>query len=280
MYNFSIGAIMDSFRLNERKAIETAAKLGIKGLQMYATNGEHSPKNMTNSRCRELLDIMASNGLVFSALCGDFGKGYKNLERDTGTVEEIKRILYLAKELGTDVVTTHIGVIPEDPNHPRYKIMQETYGELAEYASTIGAKLAIETGAEKAAVLKGFLDSIGSSGSAVNFDPADLIMISNDDPVEAVYTLKDYIVHTHAKDGIKLKDVDPEVVYSIEESELRKEKYFIEVPLGMGKVPFAEYLKALSDIGYNGFLTIEREVGVNPAADIALAVEFLKSKIK
>lgn len=278
MYDFSIGAIMDSFRMDERKAIETAAKLGIKGLQMYATNDEHSPRNMTKERCRELIDIMKSNGLVFSALCGDFKKGYKNLDR--GTLEEIKRILYLAKELGTDVVTTHIGVIPEDSNNPRYKIMQEAYGEMAEYAATIDAKLAIETGAEKATVLKEFLDSIGSRGSAVNFDPADIIMISEDDPVDSVYMLKDYIVHTHAKDGIKLKEVDPEIIYSIEESELRRNKYFVEVPLGMGKVPFAEYLKALSDIGYNGFLTIEREVGVNPTADIALAVDFLKERIK
>ncbi len=247
---------------------------------MYATDGEHSPENMTEKKCRDLIDIMNSNGLVFTALCGDFRKGNKNLERNTGLIEKIKRILYLAKELGTDVVTTHIGVIPEDLNHPRYKVMQEAYGELAEYAASIGAKLAIETGAEKAAVLKGFLDSIGSKGAAVNYDPAGFVMVADDDPVEAVYTLKNYIVHTHAKDGIRLKQVDPEIVYSIDESILRKEKYFVEVPLGMGKVPFDDCLKALDNIGYDGFLTIEREVGINPAADIALAVEFLKSKIR
>jgi sugar phosphate isomerase/epimerase len=37
-------------------------------------------------------------------------------------------------------------------------------------------------------------------------------------------------------------------------------------------------LKALEDIGYRGYLTIEREVGDNPEADIAKAVSFLKSK--
>ena len=48
---------------------------------------------------------------------------------------------------------------------------------------------------------------------------------------------------------------------------------------------FDGYLKALVDIGYTakedfqGFLTIEREVGDQPEKDIRLAVEFLKQRI-
>ena len=63
-----------------------------------------------------------------------------------------------------------------------------------------------------AARLKKFLDSLLSRGVAVNLDPANLVMVTDDDPVEAVYTLKDYIVHTHAKDGILLKKTDPKVI--------------------------------------------------------------------
>ena len=47
-----------------------------------------------------------------------------------------------------------------------------------------------------------------------------------------------------------------------------------------GGVDFDSYLKALSEIGYKGYLTIEREVGENPTADIRLAVEFLRSKVR
>ena len=39
------------------------------------------------------------------------------------------------------------------------------------------------------------------------------------------------------------------------------------------------YLKALEDIGYRGFLTIEREVGEHPEKDIAAAVVVLKNVI-
>ena len=41
----------------------------------------------------------------------------------------------------------------------------------------------------------------------------------------------------------------------------------------------APILRALEDIGYRGYLTIEREVGGTPEKDISMAVEFLKAKI-
>ena len=89
-------------------------------------------------------------------------------------------------------------------------------------------------------------------------------MVTGDDAVQAVYTLRDYIVHTHAKDGKMLFPKEP------------GGKKYIELPLGQGDVDFPEYLRALDEIGYHGFLTIEREVGENPANDIAMAADFLR----
>ena len=190
------------------------------------------------------------------------------------------RSVDLALEMGAHVVTTHIGVIPAEKNDT-YKILQEACGELAEYAHENGAWFAIETGPEPAVRLKEFLDSLSSSGVAVNLDPANLVMVTDDDPVQAVYTLKDYIVHTHAKDGILLRKTDPQIIYDFFAEggigDLRLDEYFKEVPLGQGKVDFDAWLKALREIGYKGFLTIEREVGSDPAADIGMAVDFLRS---
>ena len=68
MYQFPIGVIIDSFRTDTRTAIEKAAALGAQGIQMYSTKGENSPENLTPAKRRELLDIVKSNGLRFSAL--------------------------------------------------------------------------------------------------------------------------------------------------------------------------------------------------------------------
>ena len=279
MYKFKIGAMLESFRLPADEALPRMAEVGLTGFQMHATSGAYAPENLSASARRELAALVKSHGLVFSALCGDLGHGFGDAAENPALIEKSKRIVELALDLGTNIITTHIGVVPSDPGHERYKIMQAACFELSRFADDAGAHFAIETGPETAAVLKGFLDALGSRGVAVNLDPANFVMVTGDDPVRAVYTLRDYIVHTHAKDGRRLKAGDPEVIYGIIEDVIREGRYFEELPLGEGTVDFDAYLKALDDIGYRGFLTIEREVGADPAGDILKAAEFLRSKL-
>ena len=187
MNNFPIGVIVDSFRLPIYDAVKKAAEVGADGIQVYASNGEMAPENLSEQKRHEFKNLVADNGLVISALCGDLGGGgfvYK--EQNAQRIEKSKRILDLAKELGTDIVTTHIGVVPADKNHDRYKLMQEACYELSRYADEIGAHFAVETGPETSLTLKSFLDSLGSRGVGVNLDPANLVMVTGDDPVKAV----------------------------------------------------------------------------------------------
>ena len=55
MFNFPIGAMVDSFRQETRAAIKTAAEIGVQGLQMYATTGENSPENLVGQKRKDLL---------------------------------------------------------------------------------------------------------------------------------------------------------------------------------------------------------------------------------
>ena len=281
MYQFPIGVMLESFRLPTPEAVKKAAEVGAKGIQMYCTTGEHAPENMTPAKCAELLDLLKSHGLRFSALCGDLGHGFGNAELNPSLIEKSKRIVDLSLTLECGIVTTHIGVVPQDPNHDRYKIMQDACYQLAEYADSVGARFAVETGPETSADLKKFLDSLGGTkGVGVNLDPANLVMVTGDDPVVAVHNLKDYIVHTHAKDGVMLHRGNPEYIYGVVHpvpQEFQGIQYFEEVPLGQGNVHFDTYLAALDEIGYKGFLTIERECGDSPEADIRLAAEHLRA---
>lgn len=280
MYDFSIGVMLDSFRTDVPSALKKAVSVGAQGIQVYATHGELSDETLVGDKRREFLKMVKDSGLRISALCGDLGQGFGNPEKNPALIERSKHILDMAKDLECDVVTTHIGVVPEDPSHERYKIMQSACHELASYADSVEAHFAIETGPEVALTLKNFLDSLNSRGVSVNLDPANLVMVTGDDPVQAVYTLKDYIVHTHAKDGRRLRICNPEAIYGIIEDVIQEGQAFIELPLGEGDVDFKNYLKALDDIGYHGFLTIEREVGDNPEADIRKAADYLRSLIK
>lgn len=284
MYNFPIGAVLESFKADVQTELAHATEVGVSAVQVSGTSGFLNVDTITSDKCKEFKAMLANTDLAISAMCGDFICGRKDFsfsdeKNSKFIIEKSKRILDLAKEIGTNIITTHIGVVPSDHTSDKFKIVQQTCAELAAYADSMNAHFAIETGPEIATTLKGLLDSLNSTGVGVNLDPANFIMVTGDDPVQAVYTLKDYIVHTHAKDGRRLIIEKPEIVYGEIEAEIQNARYFIELPLGEGDVDFANYLKALDDIGYKGYLTIEREVGDKPKADIATAVNFLKNII-
>lgn len=278
-----IGAMVESFRLDFKAGVEKAAELGIEGIQAYATYGELAPENMTADKIKEVLDIVKSNGLVFSAICGDLGHGFMNPEENDIYVEKSKRVLDLAKKLECNVVTTHIGTVPEEECETK-EIMRKACRDLALYADSVDAAFAVETGPEKGRILGEFLDSIGAGGVRVNFDPANLVMCVDERPENALKYLGKYVVHTHAKDGIMLKKkIDTAISIGDEAKDhqalLEMGHKYLELPLGEGDVNFDVYLTALAATGFNGFLTIEREVGDTPEKDISLAVNFLRDKI-
>lgn len=283
MYKFPIGVIIDGFKTDRTTAIENAAKLGADGIQMYATKGVSSPENLDAGARKALKKQVNDAGLVFSALCGDLGMGFGHKDRNPVLIQKLKTILDLANDLGTNIVTTHIGVVPDDPNHERYKVMQEACSTLAEYAHKSGSFFAIETGPERSTTLLKFIESLGSEGVAVNLDPANLRMVIDEDSVEAVKNLAKYIVHTHAKDGVMLNKGNPEFIYQVVHPippEVKAMKFFEERPLGEGAVNFPTYLQALEEVGYKGFLTIEREAGQDPYANISQAVDYLKKLVR
>lgn len=283
-----VGVIVDSLQLPLKEGLAAAKKMGADGVQIYAVSGEMDPTNLTNKDRRELKDFIESIGLEISALCGDLGGvGFQDGQQNKEKVEKSKRILDLALDLGTSIVTTHIGIVPNEKNSYIYENMQIACEELGVYAKSMNAYFAIETGPERAEHLKMFLDSLSTNGVSVNFDPANMVMVTQDDPVAGVKLLKNYIVHTHVKDGINLKPVDPRDVYGhlgygndmnhdkIKEM-VTSGNFFREVPLGEGHVDFSSYFDALVEIGYTGYLTIEREVDLDPIKDISKAIAFIK----
>ena len=92
-------------------------------------------------------------------------------------------------------------------------------------------------------------------------------------------------MHTHAKDGVNLFPGSAAAAYGMVNPDGSRRDLGVEparyreVPLGQGQVPWDAYLAALKKIGYDGFLTIERECGEDPEGDIRLAQTFLQKKL-
>lgn len=258
-----IGVMPSSFRVPFKEAVIIARDMGAKGLQPMVRLKDEINSTLTKDERKAVLKYVKDNGLEFSAVCGDFGSEYFARKDNEDSVKLMMSMMDLALDLGTNIVTTHIGHVPDDENSEKYQNILTTIEKLGKYGDQIGVTFATETGPEMAIKLRGILEKADTKSAKVNLDPANFVMCAGQDPVEAVHILKDYIVHTHAKDGIKTYDGTNG-----------------ERPLGQGGVPYIEYLSALKETGFDGFLTIEREVGDNPIADIKLAYDFLTECLK
>ena len=280
-----IATFADWFGVGTINGIIQSARVGAQGVQLQAWR-ELNPFEITPEKIAEIKKTAADYGQEITALCGELhevnpgGHGLEVAEENPRQIEYLKRVFDLAAELGCRVVTTHIGVIPQDKGCAKYHALLSACTELSQYAATLDSRLAIETGAETVASLCEFVDSCGGGRAAVNYDPANLVMVMGEDEVAGVYTAGKRIVHTHAKDGIMKKYMGPDHIYGIFaqggiEAIASLTELFAETPLGEGGVRWPLYLAALRDVGYDGYLTIEREVSQNAAADIELAVKFL-----
>ncbi|MFY9130868.1 MAG: sugar phosphate isomerase/epimerase [Saccharofermentanales bacterium] len=280
---FKIGTLADWFGLGLLEGIRESSRCGATGVQIYAA-GEFDPRTTaTDSVVKEVISVARASGQTITALCGELGGyGLEKAEDNAAKIDYLKQVLILADRLDCRIVTTHVGVVPKDRSHPRYEVMLNAMGELAYFANHLGSYVAVETGPESMTVLRAFVDECGP-GAAINYDPANLVMVGADDEVEGVRIAGSAIVHTHAKDGRSLKQIDPEDFYhQFAEGGLEwaaQSGCSEETPLGKGSVRWMPYLRALQEIGYNGYLTIEREV-VNGSEDIRMAVQFLKECIE
>lgn len=281
-----IGMIVESLRCPLETGIPRARELGADGIQIYAVSPYLDMLNDSPDKLKILKETAEKNGLVFSAVCSDLGgHGFSDPPGNPERIEKNRRIMEASRIFNTHVLTTHIGVVPSDRNSKLYAEVVETLQTVGALAADNGMVLAIETGPESPEQLNQFLLDVDHKNIGVNMDPANLVMVQNADPAAAVRLLGKYIVHTHAKDGIHFQDCDPKRVYDafaeggFDQLVAETGELFREVELGKGQVDWNEYLKALREVGYDGFLTIEREVGSHPEKDIADAVRFLKSNL-
>jgi len=279
---FQIGTLADWFGVGVIEGIKESEKCGATGVQLYAADS-FDPRTASPEFIAEVKQTALDCGQKVTALCCELG-GY-GLEKEKDNPEKIaylKKCADLAKELDCPVLTTHLGVVPASKDDPTYAVLLAACKEVAAYAYPLGVTLAIETGPENAALLRGFIDDCGD-GVGVNFDPANFVMVGADDEVNAVRILSDKIVHTHAKDGKNVNKIaSADFYHMFAEGGLEwmsKADICVETPLGQGNVRWPEYLKALKEIGYTGYLTIEREVK-DKADEIREAVDFLKKQME
>jgi L-ribulose-5-phosphate 3-epimerase len=189
---------------------------------------------------------------------GGFGDPALRPER----LERLQWALARTRALGLSDLMLHAGFLPE-PGHPDRKPFLDTLARVSDLAKTAGVTVAFETGQETADLLRRTLDDLQCPNLKVNFDPANMLLYDQGDPLRAVEILGPDIRSVHVKDANR--PTTPGT-------------WGDEVPLGKGQVHIQQFIAILQKVGYRGALCIEREVGNQEQrlADVAHGIRLLR----
>ena len=170
-----------------------------------------------------------------------------------------------ALKLGVTDVVTHMGFIPENPYDINFPGLCLAVRTVAQHLKRNGQYLLFETGQETPVTLLRCFETVGCDNLGVNLDTANVILYGKANPVDALEVFGKYVRNLHAKDGR----------WPVNGHDLGE-----ETKIGEGKVDFPAVFRKLKELGYEGYVTIEREIdGAQQLADILDAREYLQSVI-
>ncbi len=214
-------------------------------------------------------EMLRANGFsIVSGMIGFVGEDYSTMEtiHATGGVapdetwdenwENVPKAADIASTLGINLVTFHAGFLPQDEKDPAYLKMRHRIELIADVFAAKNIDVAFETGQETAPVLVDFLKKLGRKNVGVNFDPANIILYDNGNPIEALRELGAWLKQVHIKDGTRTKV---------------PRKWGEEVVAGTGEVPWREFFATLKQLNFDGSCCIEREAGNSRVEDIRAA---------
>jgi sugar phosphate isomerase/epimerase len=291
-----ISVMLSNLGLPLEEALDAVVKMDIPAVQLRVT-----PKD-DDASLQAMKQAVRDRGLKVSAICVDMGD-LGETDSNSPVLEKMRPLIDAATVLCDGelaICQTHVGVMPHTMQGARWDAFVEGCRALAEYAQSVNATVAMETGPEPPRVMEALLKAVNNPGLSVNYDPANFILwpailvhhpeyqiktgipprpynreeaLREFEPVDGVKRLAPYIVHTHAKDGrvderaLNAPDTDPKAQWN-------------DVLLGEGWVDWPRYLRLLKDNGFDGALAIEREAGSDPVGEITHAVNFLKAQLK
>lgn len=256
--------------------LDVAQELGIPTVQVHAPH----QATRTQQAADAFLARTRAAGITVTCVFGGFdGESYADIPTTARTVglvpestraarvQEMKEIADFAKLLGCDTVGLHVGFVPPDRTSTSYTSLITVTRDLLDHLARNGQKLHLETGQETADHLLEFIHDVERSNLFINFDPANMILYGTGNPIEALKKVGHLVRSVHCKDA---KWAAPD---------LRGKEWGSEVALGEGDVGMEAYLRTLKDIGYQGPLTIEREIAHDrdrQKRDIGMAVGLLQ----
>jgi sugar phosphate isomerase/epimerase len=235
--------------------LELVKEIGVPTVQLHAPH----PESRTSAKAAEIAARLAELEIVPTCMFAGFeGESYADIpavqrtvglapqETRAARLVELREIADFAKAMDIDAIGLHIGFVPHDPADQEYHHLLVAVSAICDHCADQGQAVHLETGQEPFEVLIQFIHDSDRHNLYVNFDPANMILYGAGEPIPALVALSPYVRSVHCKDALW--------------SDQPGETWGREVPLGKGDVDMEAYLRTLHNIGYEGPLTIEREI--------------------
>jgi sugar phosphate isomerase/epimerase len=233
-----------------RDVIRRAAAAGARGFVLEPT-GDLAPERLGETGRRELRQLLRSTETTLAAIALPTRRSFETPDQLDDRLARIDRALKLAYELGARLALIRLGRVPPAEETRTRPQVENALRELAGRAEHRGLRLAIETGAEPAALLRALLDGQNAPSLAASLDPAAFLRMGLD-PVAAARELGPWVAHAYASDAQGVSAANP--------------RGFGYAP---GVLDWPEYLGSLEEIDYRGFLTVWPEPAADPVSSFA-----------
>ncbi len=270
----NVGIIISHSHGNLEEKFAEVSRQGFRHCQLVSWD----PSLWTEEGAVQVIELREKYGMEITAFwCGWVGPKRWNFTEGPETLgivpvafraERVQNLLdgaAFARRIGVQDVVTHMGFIPENMTDPNYPGVVAAVKVIAQELKRYGQNLLFETGQETPVVLLRLFEMVGTGNLYVNLDPANLILYGKGNPVDALDVFGDYVRGVHAKDGL----------YPTDGRELGH-----EVKVGEGRANFPALLKGLKEHGFDGSLTIEREIsGEQQKKDILETQKYLQTLI-
>lgn len=267
--------VLTSLNENVAENIKKVAEMGFSTCQLKCWNSKYMTDELAdavNEACREF-------GVEITAFwCGwDGGFSYWNFYDGPSSLglvptayrpERMRMLLNgsaFAEKIKVTDIATHVGFLPENPSSTEYRELLTVLKFICSALKKRGQYFLFETGQETPVTLLRTIEEIGTGNCGINLDPANLLMYGKGNPVDALRVFGKYVRGIHGKDGLLPTD---------------GKNLGHEVPLGEGLVDYPRFVSMLKEVGYDGAITIEREIsGERQISDIAAAKSYLEALI-
>ena len=244
-------------RFSFAKAVHRLAEIGYAGVEIMADVPHAWPAYLLPEQKQAIRDALSRNQLAISNVnsfmmhaVDDPRQRYWHpswIEPDRHyreiRIQHTRRALTLARELGAKCITTEPGgpVEPGTSWSDALKLFVEMIKPVLDHAEREGVLLLVEPEPglliETSEQFEEFMGHVDSSAVGLNFDVGHVFCVG-EDPPKSLKRLARYVRHVH------LEDIAATRVHA-------------HLVPGEGSIDFPATLRALDEIGYRGWVTVE-----------------------